>query len=80
MAHLDIKNKTFIVALVPYQLVSRGADREQQQNMINTAEINTRIYVEVIGSKFEMNDKYITVVGNIVSEDKFDSFVDSCKK
>ena len=82
MAHLDIKNKTFIVALVPFQLPNRGADQETQKNMIEQAVENSgkNIFVEVVGSKFEMNDKYITVIGNIVEESKFEKFIKSCNK
>ena len=31
MAHLDVKNKTFIVALIPYQLPNRGSEQEKDQ-------------------------------------------------
>lgn len=80
MAHLDIKNKTFIVALVPFQLVNRGSTQESQKELIDKATTNTKIYVEVVGSKFEMNDKYVTVIGNIVEEDKFNEFVNNYQK
>jgi len=83
MAHLDIKNKTFIVALVPFQLPNRGSEQEAKQKDLITEigkSANKDVYVEVVGSKFEMNDKYITVIGNVVEEEKYKEFVKKCKK
>ena len=77
------KNKTFIVALVPFQLPNRGSDKEaNQRELIMNANKNEdkQIYVEVVGSKFEINDRYITVIGNIVTKSEYLDFCKNCKK
>ena len=67
IAHFDIKNTTYIRVLVPYQLTNRGTDSYSQQKLIDSISVNSdlTLHVQVIETRFEMNDTYVTVIGNI---------------
>ena len=59
-----------MVILIPFHLANRNADTNIQRKRIIEADENKnqKIYVQVIQSNFELNDNYLTVVGNLVTE------------
>ena len=65
-----------MVLLVPFQLTGRGTNEKTQRSLILHAGKNLKqqIYVEVIKTVFEINDKYLTVIGNIVDRNYMDSY------
>tara|TARA_B100001093_G_scaffold492708_1_gene534095 strand:+ start:1380 stop:1982 length:603 start_codon:yes stop_codon:yes gene_type:complete len=73
MASYDVKDKTLLILLIPFQLADRGVNNIDQRKMILEAAKNPKqqIYVQVVQSIFEIKDQYITVLGNITSKQDF---------